>query len=213
MKPAAGLGAREAEVTSPHDRSVAAEPPAPRPATALFGRIKERIKESVWLPIAGKAAAIFAGMLALAGVGAWSTLQGSGVPLAMASGAASAAPPPSAAPVSSTPPPAPGASTAESPSAPAPSSSAAPPSGTGITADGRVILNVATAEELTRLPRVGAKRAQNIIALRQKLGRFKQPTDLLRVKGIGRKTLQLMLPKLVLDPPKMDPGQAPKAPL
>jgi competence protein ComEA len=75
-----------------------------------------------------------------------------------------------------------------------------------------VILNLATADELTRLPRVGAKRAENILALRNKLGRFKQPTDLLRVKGIGRKTLQLMLPKLVLDAPKPDAPRSDASP-
>jgi competence protein ComEA len=157
------------------------------------------------MPIAGKAAAIFVGMLALAGVGAWSTLQGAGVPLAMASSNASAATTPEA-PV----PPAGGAtaSPVASPSAstspPAPSDAASAPAVSGLTPDGRVILNLATADELTRLPRVGAKRAANILALRNKLGRFRQPTDLLRVKGIGRKTLQLMLPKLVVDAPKQD---------
>jgi competence protein ComEA len=71
----------------------------------------------------------------------------------------------------------------------------------GITPDGKVILNQASADELTKLPGVGAKRAQAIIALRTKLKRFKHPTDLLRVKGIGPRGLQRMLPHLVLDAP------------
>lgn len=82
--------------------------------------------------------------------------------------------------------------------APAPSQpGAAPPS--GLTADGKVILNLASAEDLTKLPGVGPKRAEAIIALRTKLKRFKHPSELLRVKGIGPKGLQRMLPHLVLD--------------
>lgn len=71
----------------------------------------------------------------------------------------------------------------------------------GITADGKVILNLASADELTKLPGVGPKRASAIVALRAKLKRFKHPTDLLRVKGIGPRSLQRMLPHLVLDAP------------
>ncbi|HYQ15826.1 MAG TPA: helix-hairpin-helix domain-containing protein [Polyangiaceae bacterium] len=69
----------------------------------------------------------------------------------------------------------------------------------GITPDGKVVLNVASADELTQLPGIGMKRALAIVALRTKLKRFKHPTDLLRVKGIGPRGLQRMLPHLVLD--------------
>lgn len=69
----------------------------------------------------------------------------------------------------------------------------------GITPDGKVILNVASADELTKLPGVGMKRALSIVQLRTKLKRFKHPSDLLRVKGIGPRGLQRMLPHLVLD--------------
>jgi competence protein ComEA len=72
---------------------------------------------------------------------------------------------------------------------------------TGVTADGKVILNLASATELTKLPGVGMKRAEAIVALRTKLKRFRQPTDLLRVKGIGPRGLKRMLPHLVLDAP------------
>jgi competence protein ComEA len=71
----------------------------------------------------------------------------------------------------------------------------------GVTADGKVILNLASATELTKLPGVGMKRAEAIVALRTKLKRFRQPTDLLRVKGIGPRGLKRMLPHLVLDAP------------
>src|SRR5262249_56516596 len=65
--------------------------------------------------------------------------------------------------------------TAPSSAEPAPAPGAAPP--TGITPDGKVILNQASAEELTKLPGVGPKRAQAIIALRTKLKRFKHPSE------------------------------------
>jgi competence protein ComEA len=83
----------------------------------------------------------------------------------------------------------------------APSSDAPPALSTGVTKDGKVVLNRANAEELTRLPGVGVKRAAAIIALRERIGRFKRASDLLRVRGIGPKSLQKMKPHFVLDPP------------
>ena len=68
------------------------------------------------------------------------------------------------------------------------------------TADGKVAINHATEADLRRLPGVGATRAKAILALRDKLGgRFKRPEDLLRVKGIGRKSLARLRPLLVID--------------
>lgn len=74
--------------------------------------------------------------------------------------------------------------------------------GRGMTPDGRVILNSADAAQLQRLPGVGAKRAAAIVQLRERLGRFRRPSDLLRLKGIGPRSLERMLPHLVLDAPK-----------
>jgi competence protein ComEA len=76
------------------------------------------------------------------------------------------------------------------------------PTEAGMTADGKIILNTATAAQLDKLPSVGMKRAEQIVALRERLGRFKSLNDLLRIKGIGVKSLKKMLPMLVLDPPK-----------
>jgi competence protein ComEA len=76
-----------------------------------------------------------------------------------------------------------------------------PNAGAGVTAEGKVVLNQATADELMKLPRVGPKRAQAILEVRRRVGRFRQPTDLLRVKGIGRKTLRQLLPLVVVDGP------------
>lgn len=66
------------------------------------------------------------------------------------------------------------------------------------TAEGLVNLNTATASELETLPYVGPKRAQAILALRTKIGRFKSVDDLLKVKGIGRGTLKRMRPRLTI---------------
>jgi competence protein ComEA len=96
-----------------------------------------------------------------------------------------------------------GNATTDQPAAPSAPTS---PSEPGLTTDGRIILNTATAAQLDKLPSVGMKRAEQIVALRERLGgRFKSLNDLLRIKGIGTKTLKKMLPMLVLDPPK-DPA-------
>jgi competence ComEA-like helix-hairpin-helix protein len=108
--------------------------------------------------------------------------------------------PVAAAPSVATPPQAaPAPHSAEAPPAAEPAPGGSAPAGT--TPDGKVILNLASAEELTKLPGVGMKRATAIVALRTKLKRFKHATDLLRVKGIGPRGLQRMLPHLVLDAP------------
>jgi competence protein ComEA len=64
-----------------------------------------------------------------------------------------------------------------------------------------VYLNDASVEELRRLPGVGPKRAEAIVALRRRIGRFQRVEDLLKVKGIGRSTLRRWRPLLRLDPP------------
>jgi competence protein ComEA len=67
--------------------------------------------------------------------------------------------------------------------------------------DGRLILNEATAEDLDRLPGIGRKRAEDIIQLRGRVGRFRRLTDLLRVRGIGVKSLGKLKEHLLLDRP------------
>jgi competence protein ComEA len=62
-----------------------------------------------------------------------------------------------------------------------------------------VVLNRATLEDLRRLPGVGAKRAEAILALREKLGRFRKVEDLLRVRGIGRARLRKLRSLVRLD--------------
>jgi competence protein ComEA len=82
------------------------------------------------------------------------------------------------------------------------------------TPDDPVILNAATIEDLERLPHVGPKRAEAILALRTHLGHFRQVDDLMRVKGIGRATLKKIRPLVRLDappPPAPAPSTSPSA--
>ncbi len=65
----------------------------------------------------------------------------------------------------------------------------------------KIVLNTAEVADLTKLPGVGAKRAQAILELRARLGRFRKVTDLLRVRGIGVKGLRKIEPLVVLDLP------------
>jgi competence protein ComEA len=67
------------------------------------------------------------------------------------------------------------------------------------TVDDPVTLNTATLDDLERLPGIGPKRATAILELRQKLGRFRQVEDLMRVKGVGRATLKKLRPIVRLD--------------
>lgn len=73
------------------------------------------------------------------------------------------------------------------------------------TNDGRIVLNLANVEDLRKLPGIGPKRAEAILALRAKLKRFKRTADLLRVRGIGPRSLARMQSMVVLDPPAGSP--------
>jgi competence protein ComEA len=57
-------------------------------------------------------------------------------------------------------------------------------------ATGKIDLNRATAAELSQLKGVGMKYAKKIVEFRDKNGPFKQVEDLLKVQGIGLKTLE-----------------------
>ena len=69
------------------------------------------------------------------------------------------------------------------------------------TATEPVYLNQASIDELRRLPGVGPKRAEAILVLRQRLGRFQRVEDLLRVKGVGRGAVKKWRPLVRLDAP------------
>ena len=66
-------------------------------------------------------------------------------------------------------------------------------------ADDPVVLNTATEADLRRLPGIGPKRAEAILALRARLGRFHALEDMLKVKGLGRATLKRLRPLLRVD--------------
>lgn len=63
-----------------------------------------------------------------------------------------------------------------------------------------VELNRATAEELTRIPGIGPKRAAQILAVREARGGFRSVDDLLEVPGIGPKTLARIRPFVRVSP-------------
>jgi competence protein ComEA len=69
-----------------------------------------------------------------------------------------------------------------------------------------VVLNEASADDLQRLPGIGPKKAQAILALRQRMGRFRQVEDLMKVKGIGRTTIKRIRPLVRLDAAPQDAG-------
>jgi competence protein ComEA len=80
------------------------------------------------------------------------------------------------------------------------------------TNDGRVILNLAGVEDLRKIPGIGPKRAEAILSVRARLKRFKRASDLLRVRGIGPKSLARMQPHFVVDPPAGSNCSVPNAP-
>ena len=63
-------------------------------------------------------------------------------------------------------------------------------------AKGTVNINSATSVEFTRLPRVGSKLADRIVAHRGQHGPFKRVEDLMEVKGVGEKMFVSLKPYL-----------------
>ncbi|NIK77357.1 competence protein ComEA [Paenibacillus castaneae] len=66
--------------------------------------------------------------------------------------------------------------------------------------DGRIDVNRASAAELVTLKGIGPAKAQAIIKEREDNGKFKSIDDLLRVKGIGKKTLSSIKDSIVARP-------------
>jgi competence protein ComEA len=167
----------------------------------------------VWLPIIAKLAAAAGAAVILAVIGAHAGAHRPPPPFEPAS---SATPSVVAAAIvtgmphaTATPDPTP--MTTDAGAAESPPTAAVPSPGAGLLPDGRVVLNTATEAELTKLPGIGPSRAQAILALRQRLTRFRAVEDLLRVKGIGRKMLRRLRPSVVLDRPTVDAHAAPAA--
>ena len=60
-------------------------------------------------------------------------------------------------------------------------------------------INTATVEQLKELPKVGDKTAKAIVKYREEHGEFKSVDELLNVKGIGKKKLELLRPLVTVD--------------
>ena len=63
---------------------------------------------------------------------------------------------------------------------------------TQVKAENAVNINTATAEEIEKLPNIGAKLAQNIIEYRTKYGKFRRAEHLILVQGISDKRFREM---------------------
>ncbi|MFK7848296.1 MAG: ComEA family DNA-binding protein [Rhodothermales bacterium] len=57
-------------------------------------------------------------------------------------------------------------------------------------------INTASYSDLERLPRIGPKMAERIVDFRNKNGKFRRKSDLLKVKGIGEKTFEQLKDKI-----------------
>ncbi|GEM_PF-2270072 len=66
-------------------------------------------------------------------------------------------------------------------------------------------LNVANIKELEELPGVGAVTAQRIIDARQKSGKFHRIEDLLAIRGISTKRLEILRPYVTISPSQTVP--------
>lgn len=170
-----------------------------------LGRLRAVIADSAWGALAGKAVIAIAGfvLLALVGSGRIGEISprvgiaeaASVSASASASAGIKAAPLPSVSASTST-----SASTSGGGELVADAGVVDDAGGAAVTADGKVRINVASEQDLRRLPGIGATRARAILALRERLGRFRRAEDLLRMKGIGRRMLGRLRPLLILDP-------------
>lgn len=171
-------------------------------ALATVPRLRERL--AIWAPVLGKGLLVVLSLVALSMLGNAALAKDRRGEVPSASGLA---PPSLPAPEPSAP--AQAAPVAPNESAPTEPAAAesdapneAPKQAPAVLPDGRIVLNLAGEAELVKLPGVGAKRAQAILEVRRRLGRFRRVEDLLRVKGIGRKMLERIRPLVVVDPPR-----------
>ena len=65
--------------------------------------------------------------------------------------------------------------------------------------ENKININTATLEELIQIKRIGPKYAQRIIDFREKNGPFEKIEDLMKVSGIGEKTLEVNKDRIVVE--------------
>jgi competence protein ComEA len=157
----------------------------------VVAKIRLAWSASAWAPLAGRGSLVLVALFVLAWIGRSATAAAPepriSAPAALAdAGSVALLPTPTASAVAPT---------------PAPSSTSNTGGRSRATAEDPVYVNHAGVEDLRRLPGVGPKRADAIVALRQRMGRFQRVEDLLRVKGVGRTTLRKWRPLLRLDAP------------
>jgi competence protein ComEA len=78
-------------------------------------------------------------------------------------------------------------------------SAAAAYAGKACTLTGTVNINTADAKQLNMLPGIGKKKAETIIAYRDKNGDFTSVDTLVKVDGIGKKTLSKIKEYIALE--------------
>jgi competence ComEA-like helix-hairpin-helix protein len=66
--------------------------------------------------------------------------------------------------------------------------------------EGKLNLNAATVEELTKIPGLNKSLAQKIVELRQKNGEFIDMEELLDIKGIDNRLLRQLKQHLYIEP-------------
>jgi competence protein ComEA len=66
------------------------------------------------------------------------------------------------------------------------------------TAMEKININTAPVEQLMQLDRVGAKYAERIVEYRETVGPFQAPEDIMKVKGIGKKTWEANKDRIVV---------------
>ncbi len=63
----------------------------------------------------------------------------------------------------------------------------------------KININEASVEELAKLKRIGPKYSARIVEYREKNGPFEKPEDIMKVKGIGKKTYEANKDRIVVE--------------